>query len=441
MCDDIICLKALKIDEQTLKIILKQGYILLGMDGQDPGGTGTSAIWCFTDMISNRILATFQFESLDYQILHETIEKIAKMYNVKIIGWVSDKQNVITACHDTYYPEIPHQYCQYHFLKNTWSHLTSFDSNVFLPLKKAINALYINRASRTTTVKFENVGKVSVREVFKGTNSDLQSMIRVRNKRFKSLRGIWIYTELDRYTSVIEEKPKTLDPSHRFTKILMGTAEKLREALDQVKGTYLKTVQLWDKFHSIYNILYDSKIKDEKIRKEQLDKKYEDMFSELVENNPGLKLEDCKSFLANKNSDNGKIIGEWCRLWDSYKSGLFSFDEFNVKEKCKKDLKTNNGLENGFSREKQAIINRVAKGMVAHIVSTRGEEYLRIKHCTLEELEEDIIEQYEDEVVKQLRENLDIKIKRSTESWRPRSLLREKIDLDIHKYYVELENA
>ena len=107
MCDDILKLKSLKIDEKTLEIIQEQGYILLGLDGQDPGGDAPS-IWCFMDMISNRILATRKFDSLNYGILRDTIEGILKLYEVKIIGWVSDKQNVITKCHDTFYPEIPH---------------------------------------------------------------------------------------------------------------------------------------------------------------------------------------------------------------------------------------------------------------------------------------------------------------------------------------------
>ena len=37
MCDDVLKLKALKIDERTKEIIEEQGFILFGFDGQDPG--------------------------------------------------------------------------------------------------------------------------------------------------------------------------------------------------------------------------------------------------------------------------------------------------------------------------------------------------------------------------------------------------------------------
>ena len=107
-------LKSRKIDEKTKEIIQDQGFILLGLDGQDPGGDAPS-IWCFMDLVSGRILATRKFDSLVYKKLRETIEEIEQLYGVEIIGWVSDKQNVITKCHDEYYSDIPHQFCQFHF--------------------------------------------------------------------------------------------------------------------------------------------------------------------------------------------------------------------------------------------------------------------------------------------------------------------------------------
>ena len=141
-------------------------------------------------------MATRKFDSLDHEKLRDVIEEIKEVYGVEIIGWVSDKQNVITKCHDMFYPKTPHQYCQYHFLRNTWNQMAILDSNVYLPLKKAVNSLYIHCASRSSKVYFENVGKVSIREAFKNTDEDLQAMIKVRNKTFKEWRGIWLYETL-----------------------------------------------------------------------------------------------------------------------------------------------------------------------------------------------------------------------------------------------------
>lgn len=92
-------------------------------------------------------------------------------------------------------------------------------------------------------------------------------------------------------------------------------------------------------------------------------------------------------------------------------------------------------LEHSFSKEKQAIFSRVAKGNVSHVVATRGEVYLRIKHCTIEELEVDIVEQYSEEIIRQLRTKLRADIKEQTAKWRTRSWHYEGLDVDMSQYY------
>ena len=94
-------------------------------------------------------------------------------------------------------------------------------------------------------------------------------------------------------------------------------------------------------------------------------------------------------------------------------------------------------LEKGFSKEKQAIFSRVAKANVWRMVATRGEDYLRIKHCELDELASDIVLQYSEEVVKQLRAELRSDIKDITAMSRARSKQYERFDVDVHKYYQQ----
>jgi len=92
-------------------------------------------------------------------------------------------------------------------------------------------------------------------------------------------------------------------------------------------------------------------------------------------------------------------------------------------------------LERMLSKEKQAIFNRVAKANVCRIVATRGEDYLRIMHCSPEELQSNIIEEYSEEIIKQLRTELASDIKAMTEITLMRNLEYEKFDMDIEKYY------
>jgi len=427
--EDVLKLKSLKIDERTEEIIQAQGFILLGLDGQDPGGDAPS-IWCFMDLVSNRILATRKFDSLDHVKLRETIEEIKQLYRVKIIGWVSDKQNVITKCHDEYYSDIPHQYCQFHFLRNTWPHLAALDSRLYLPLKKVINALYIHSASPNAKVHFENIGKVSVREAFENTDKDLQTMLKVKNKTLKELRGTWLYETVEKYANDMEAVKITLDPSYRFTKIMDNTISSLREPLSKIKPYYEDVKLLFNRFQEIRKIFGDESLsRDAKM--EDLGLVYDEILDTLKARDPTTNWEECKAFLPNKKRSTEEIMGEWCRLWRSYLPGLFEYFKFP------KAVKTNMDLEKAFGVEKQAIYSRVAKANVWRMVATRGEDYLRIKHCELEELASDIVLQYSESVVRQLRAELSAAIKEITAMGRARSKRYERFDVDVSKYYQQ----
>jgi len=427
MCDDVLKLKSLKIDEKTLDIIEEQGFILLAMDGQDPGGTAPS-IWCFIDLCSNRVLATRKFDSLDYEQLRDTVEELKELYDVEIVGWVSDKQNLITKCHDTFYPETPHQYCQYHFLRNLWNHLAALDGKVYLSLKKAVNSLYIHSASKSVKVKFENVGKVSVREAFTNTDEDLQAMLRVRNKTFKKLRGIWLYETLYEYVNKMESAVHDLDPSFRFTKIMNRTISSLQEALGEVKKYYVDTYLMQELFQEIREALGDSQTSREE-KKETLGYVYDKILRKAKKRDPTFDADECKAFLSSKKRNTVEIMGEWYRLWKSYLPGLFVYYGFS------KPIRTNMELERLFSKQKQAIFNRAAKSNVCRVVATRGEDYLRIKYCESEELHTDIIAEYTDKVVKLLRAQLASDIKEMSARMLSRSRNYKNFDADIKKYY------
>ncbi len=427
--EDVLKLKSLKIDERTKEIVQRQGFILLGLDGQDPGGDAPS-IWCFMDLMSNRILATRKFDSLDYKKLRETIEEIEQLYGVKIIGWVSDKQSVITKCHDEYYSDIPHQYCQFHFLRNTWRHLAALDSRVYLPLKKAINALYIHSASPNAKVYFENVGKVSIREAFENTDKDLQMMLKVNNKTLKELRGTWLYETVEKYANDMNAVKITLDPTYRFTKIMDKTISSLKKPLEKLKPYYEDVKLLFDRFQEIRTMFGDESLsRDAKM--ENLGLMYDGILAAVLARDPTTNWEECKSFLPSKKRSTEEIMGEWCRLWRSYLPGLFQYFNFP------KAVKTNMDLEKAFGVEKQAIYSRVAKANVWRMVATRGEDYLRIKHCELEELASDIVLQYSESVVKQLRAELSAAIKEITAMGRARSKRYEQFDVDVIKYYQQ----
>jgi hypothetical protein len=413
ICDDIMLLKAFQIDQRTREIILAAGFLLLGFDGQDPGGDGPS-VWAFMDLITGRILATAKFDSFDYQGLHGYLENLFKHYPVKILGWVSDKQGLIVKCHDTYYLKVPHQYCQYHFLDHLWDHLTALDSLVFMPLKKCLEHLYIHNASQSAKVFFEGHGTLSPRTVFKMVDDDFQAMVRARTKSFKTLRGVWIFDTLDSYLKQWNSEIKNMNHEYRFTKIAKNTVSAIQTELDGVSNVVQEVKKLQSWFEQIRKNMAEIDQPWQEIQR-NTDVIFQEVYQEACSLNPKFKLEDCKAMQPSKNHTVSQVLGEWCRLWNSYLPGLFKYVEFPGS------FRTNNLLEQAFSQEKQALIARVGKGIVGHMIETRGEAYLRLGHCDLQELQDDWEIGCLDALIHSLRDQLHIEIAKSTQKWKTMS--------------------
>ncbi|MHA1148942.1 MAG: hypothetical protein ACTSR8_11950 [Promethearchaeota archaeon] len=219
----------------------------------------------------------------------------------------------------------------------------------------------------------------------------------------------------------------TLDPTLRFTKIMRSTITVLQEALAGVKAYYEDAKLLFEHFQKIRKVFGDEALSQDK-KVEQLNVIYEEVFVIAKERDPTIKLKECKAFLPSKKKTTAEILGEWCRLWNSYLPGLFEYGKFP------KAVKTNVDLEKAFGVEKQAIYSRVAKANIWRMVATRGEDYLRIKHCELDELASDIVLQYSEEVIRQLREQLDAVIREVSAIGRARSRQYERFDVDVNKY-------
>lgn len=431
ICDDLLEMKAFRIDERTKDLILAQQFILLGFDAQDPGSDG-DGLWVFTDMISGRILATTYFESVTHVILHEYIEKILFYFPVPVVGWVSDKQNVITKCHDTYYAIIPHQYCQFHFLAHLWDHLECLDSNVFISLKETIAHLYIH--SSANSVEFEGKGKLSVKKVFKEMDKDLQAMIKVRNNTFKELRGVWLYEHLLGYTAGIQRTLVNMEPDLRVTKIMISTYEKLQSSLQKVSIYYRQTLELLQWFKGIKEILRES-TQPWQEQQQRCEAIFQMVWEKCQKEDPRIILDECKAFLAHKTSAYAEILGEWCRLWNSYWPGLFQY------QKMPGVFRTNNVLEHLFSLEKCTLVTRSGKPNVSHMIATRGEAYLRICHCDSKELAGDLTIEFQEELVKILRYQLKSRITKQTAKWRTRNRVYDGyigISMSMEPYSEEM---
>jgi len=355
---------------------------------------------------------------MDHERLHATLETIRARLGAIFIGLVGDKQSCITKCHELYYPTLPLQLCQFHFLRNQWKYAEALDSNVFMPLQKVANNLYIHKVAPSATAEFEGKGRLPVREVFKAIDDDLRSMLRARNITFKRLRGITLYEQLSAYVRKMGQLLPKLDPSFRITKIYRQTVESLQAALSEVMAAYEDACLLRDLFKGARKAL-EEPARDWAQQQADLDGHYRHAFQQAQENGLVESLGELRTFQPGKKVDAASILGEWCRLWASYRQGLFQYVHFP------KPVRTNGDCETAFSGQKQRIYRRVGKKLVGHVVETRGEAYLRVTHCTEAELSEEILAGVTTTLLKQLRAEQQARISIRTGTWHRTSQLAE----------------
>jgi hypothetical protein len=409
MCRDILLITSDKIDQETREIIQKQGWILISIDGQDPGKT-KHALWLFTDAISGRVLKTVIAETMTHSDLHTIIETIRHEYKVPLIGTVSDKQNNLVKCMQTFYPDLPHQYCTFHFLQNLWDHLEMFDNQVYLPLKSLLNDLYIHDTSRDVLVNFSSLGLRTVVEVFAALDQDLQKMQHCRSKKFHNLRGLWLFRTLKKYVEQLDLILPQVEANSRIHQILQKTIGRLQEKLGELQPKFAEDLFLFESFKTIELSLY-SEIPERAKRQIQLDNLFGTLWAIARCKDPSLKLDSLLSFRNKADTPCASILGEWTRLWNSYLTGLFKYYEFPA------EIRTNVAIERGFSHEKVALMRRMGKKEVSEMIETYGELYLRLGFSDPVEIRADIVNQYDQSRLNQLRNQFEAKWQAIMQRW------------------------
>jgi hypothetical protein len=432
MYNDCIFLKSKSIDKNTEKRLKESNGLLIAADGQDPG-KGLEAIWLFTDCISGRVLKTVQTSTMPAEAIKENVNEILEAYELPLLGFVSDKQNNLVRCLKEFFPNIPHQYCTFHFAGHLWDNLEVFDNQIYSHLKSTIAKLHIHKSSASKMISFGELGKLTVKEVFKGIDDDLQRMLKYQTRKFKSLRGIALFRTLKRYIQELEENMSKIQDNLKIKEHYIKTENALKKALKEVQESFFEDLFMYDIFKVIYNLLYiPHLVKME--RQQHLDELFGKVWAIAKIKSPDLILDNLKAFNPKASSTCSVILGEWCRLWNSYLEGLFSYYEFPISHR------TNIPQEQAFSVEKGKLTRRMANKEVGLMQELQGEFYLRFCHCTSEEREKDILDNYTRVEMQTLREAYHQKVSKIALKWFYRAEKLPGIDIFLKNYEFLLNN-
>lgn len=156
--DDHVC-KALA------ETILQNGGIILSMDGIQPE-KGNETLYVVREVFSGTVLAAKNMKSGTATELQTLIEPIIELGH-PIVGIVSDGQKSIRLAFEALLPDVPYQYCQYHYLKDIAKPIVDADRKLKMELKKSMRGIRdVERKIEQVEIQATEIGQTES-ETFK----------------------------------------------------------------------------------------------------------------------------------------------------------------------------------------------------------------------------------------------------------------------------------
>jgi hypothetical protein len=131
-------------DHERIKTRLqKQGHVMLALDGLQPD-VGHEVLWVVRDCLSEEILLARPLLSstqADLTTLLTEVKDQLKELAVPVKGVISDGEDTIESAVALVFPNVPHQLCQFHYLKDATKPLYDADRHAKTELKKSLRGV------------------------------------------------------------------------------------------------------------------------------------------------------------------------------------------------------------------------------------------------------------------------------------------------------------
>jgi hypothetical protein len=131
-------------DQERIKVRLqKQGRVILALDGLQPD-VGHEVLWVVRDCLSEEILLARPLLSStqgDLTTLLTEVKEQLERLAVPVTGVISDGEETIGSAVAFVFPEVPHQRCQFHYLRDATKPLYEADRHAKTQLKKYVRGV------------------------------------------------------------------------------------------------------------------------------------------------------------------------------------------------------------------------------------------------------------------------------------------------------------
>jgi len=121
-------------------LVQKQGSLILAVDGLKPD-VGHEVLWVVRDCVSGEILLARPLLSEREADLVALLKEVQEAFSVPIRGVISDGQKSIRNAVATALPDIPHQLCHFHYLREAAKPVYEADRHAKKELKKQVRGI------------------------------------------------------------------------------------------------------------------------------------------------------------------------------------------------------------------------------------------------------------------------------------------------------------
>ena len=120
--------------------LAKQGQVILALDGLQPD-VGHEVLWVLRDCLSGAILLARSLVSATETDIAPLITAVRDALSVPIRGVISDGQHSIRWAVASALPGVPHQLCQFHYLREAARSVYEADRHAKTQLKKQVRGV------------------------------------------------------------------------------------------------------------------------------------------------------------------------------------------------------------------------------------------------------------------------------------------------------------
>jgi len=125
-----------KEDRQWLKQAKKNGGIIVSIDGIQPD-KGNETVYIVRDALTGRVLAADNVTSSETEVMKQLLAPV-KTLAVPVLGTISDAQDTLLKALEHLWPDVPHQTCQFHALREASRPAYEIDRSIKKQMRKEL---------------------------------------------------------------------------------------------------------------------------------------------------------------------------------------------------------------------------------------------------------------------------------------------------------------